>query len=371
MAAQQEFNLTRAAYFGRRFILFGSITLVALVIGRFVLTAGVAYWIATHPEAPPPPTVGFGLLPPVAFPAQTSDDKPGNYSIEIPSSRMPVFSDRAKVFLMNRSTIDLFTDQKANQVAASYGFVFSPTPLTDTMSRWSKTQPLQATLEMNIKNLNFEIRTNYLSQPQLLGTRNLPSPQDAAQVVKSYINAAQGVAGDIATASGQVKYVRSLGGDLTTAEANADADFLQVDIRRMPVDGDKPFFTPTGADGVIHAIVSGSFTGKDRVVEMKYFYQPIDYAERHTYPLRTVESAWQLVQAGEAYVAQKPTSATAVIRNISLGYYEDPEEEEYMQPIYVFEGDDGFIAYVPALQSQYYQSSQNSDPATADDAASE
>jgi hypothetical protein len=311
-----------------------------------------------NPKPPPPPTVGFGILPPIRFPAQSSLDKPQSYDLQVPQSRFNNYGDRAKVFLMLYSSIGLFTDQRAKEIAANYGFMFNPTTLSDTKYRWTKTQPLQATLEMDIVNLKFEIKTDYLSRAELLRRTELPTRTESVNLVKSFINSGQSLPSDLATASGEVKYLRSVGGELEEAVALSDADFAQVDIRRAPVDGRYPFFTPKGYRGAVHAILTGALSGKDQIVELSYSYQPIDYTERHTYPLRSLDSAWAIVQAGEAYIANKGTSDVAVIRDVQLGYYDDTQDQDYMQPIYVFEGDGGFMAYVPALQPQYYQTEQ-------------
>jgi|GEM_PF-195337 len=355
MATEQGINLTRAAYIGRQTIKFGSITLVTLIIGRFLLSSGIHFWIATHPKAPPPPTAGFGALPPIRFPTQAQTDKPSAYQLQIPESRLPSFGDRAKVFLMIRSSIGLFTDQKAKQIAASYGFVFQPRVLSETSYRWTKTQPLQSTLEMNVQNFTFDLKTDYLSHAELLSSKNVPSADGAEQVIKSFVNSGQSLPSDLATASAEVKFLKYSGGDLTEAIAVSDADFVQADLRRTPVDGNKPFFTSKGDLGAVHAILTSALSGRDQVVEMTYHYQQIDYNERQTYPLRSVSSAWQLIQAGEGYIANKGSADTAVIRNVRLGYYDDVEEQDYMQPIYVFEGDDGFLGYVPAVDPRFYQ----------------
>jgi hypothetical protein len=364
MANEQGMNLTRAAYLGRQTIKFGAIFLVSLIIGRFVVTAAWNYWVATHPPAPPPPTVGFGILPDINFPAQTSADKPASYILEIPPSRLPRFGDRAKVFLMLRSSIGLFTDQKAREMAANYGFVFAPSKLSEKEYRWTKTQPIQATLDMNIENFTFDLTTDYLSRVELLSQRNIPDEEAAITVVRSFVIAGQPLPPDLATAAGEIKYLRSEGGELSEAVALSDADFAQVDIRRLPIDGNKAFYSPEGYQGAIHAVLTGALTGQNQIVEMSYHYQEVDYAERHTYPIRSIDSAWQIVQAGEAYVADKGTFENAIIRDIKIGYYDDFSEQDYMQPIYVFEGDGGFLAYVPAIDPQYYQSAQATDSTT-------
>ena len=197
--AEQPFNLTRAAFLGRQIIKFGSITLVALIIGRVVFTTGYAYYKMLYPDPPPPPTAGFGLLPPIRFPEQTSADKPTSYEIEIPQSRMPQLGDRARVYLMQRSSLSLLADQRAKEIAANYGYVFPPTILSNTLYRWTKSTPLQATLQMNIQNFSFDLTTDYLSRAELLANKNLPDEAAAVGILKSFVNGGQPLPRDIAT----------------------------------------------------------------------------------------------------------------------------------------------------------------------------
>jgi len=36
-----------------------------------------------------------------------------------------------------------------------------------------------------------------------------------------------------------------------------------------------------------------------------------------------------------------------------LGYFDDFQFQPYLQPIYVFAGDDDFLGYVPAISSEF------------------
>ena len=355
MEKNEPINLTRTAYVGRQTIKFSIIFLVVLIVGRTFWSAFSAYWTATHPPAPPPPTVGFDRLPPLRFPIKTDKEKPSSYQLEMANGRLPLFPDRAKVFLMPRPAPSLLADQRAKQIAANYGYVFAPTILNARTYRWSKSAPLQATLEMDILNNNFSIQTNYLTKPELLVQKNLPDDPRATQLVRSAVAAGQELPVDIATPSGQITYLKSLGRDTGPAVSFSDADFEQVDINRAALDNRWPFYTPGGTIGVIHGIVTGSLSGRDGVVELQYRYHPMDYKQVQTYPLRTAQQAWQMLQAGEGYVAQKGQFETAVVRDIVLGYYDDFEEQEYMQPIYIFLGDGGFMGYVPAVDPKWIQ----------------
>src|SRR5690349_7238581 len=123
-------TLTTFTYLGRQGLKFGGILLVALIVGRTFLTAFTAYWKATHPAPPPPPTVGFGLLPAIRFPDQPLESRPKSYTLETATGRFPDFGDRAKVFFMPLNSPSLLDDERAKATAARFGFVFEPERLS-------------------------------------------------------------------------------------------------------------------------------------------------------------------------------------------------------------------------------------------------
>jgi hypothetical protein len=346
-------TLTQVAYVSRQTVKFGLIFLVLFMVGRTFLSAFSAYWIATHPAPPPPPTVGFGLLPPLKFPARTQAEKPTSYQMETASGSWPSFGDRAKVFLMTKSVASLLDDEKAKAIAASFDFVFTPEVISSEVYRFAKTQPLSSTLELQIRTHDFTLTTDYLSHPELLTAKNVPDQSTAIEEVKSALSSAELLGKDLATSSGETVYLKALGTQLTPALSFSDADFAQVDLYRTPIDNQFRFYTPAGNKANIHAIVTGA--GTQRLVELNYHYQQIDYTQVHTYPLRSVQTAWKLLQSNEGFVATKGTADAAIVRKVSLGYYDDAQEQEYLQPIYVFEGDGGFIGYVSAIDPTYVQ----------------
>jgi hypothetical protein len=50
---------------------------------------------------------------------------------------------------------------------------------------------------------------------------------------------------------------------------------------------------------------------------------------------------------------------------VSLGYYDPLDKQEFLQPIYIFEGDQKFMAYVPAVTDIDLQPATTSDTTTA------
>jgi hypothetical protein len=352
-----SFNLTQMTKVGRVVVKGVILTLVGLMVGRVLVTSAYNYWKATHPEPPPPPTVGFGVLPTLQFPAQLAAEKPLSYLLETPTGTFPKFADRAKVYLMTHPEPSLLADENAKKAANKLGFATEPEVVNSSFYRWTKTEPLLTTLDLDINTLHFSLSTDYLSRPDILYTTQLPTNFDAVRDVKSFLSSAGLLPADIATSSGTVKMLKATGSSFTPAVSLSDASVLQVDLHRTPIDETFSFFTPDDNPGTISSIV-GSGGIHNSILKFAYAHHTIDYSQVHTYPIRSPDSAWQLLKAGEGYIAHKGTVDQAVIRKVELGYFDTPEQQSYMQPIYVFSGDDDFLGYVSAVDPKFIQVSR-------------
>lgn len=352
-------TLTKVTRIGRNVVKYGVVTLVFLMVGRVVLAASVAYWKATHPPKPPEPTAGFGLLPPIEFPTQNETDKPKSYKLETATGGFPEFGDRKIVYLMKKNSPNLLDSENAKQVANRYGFSGEPEELSSKRYRWTKNQPFITTLDLDIVDYNFKYETDFLNRPELILETDLPTDFDSVQQVRTFLGSGSLAPADTATSAGKITYLKALGGTLKTAVSISDADFIQVDLNRYPIAGQYEIYTPDAKTGVISAILYGGRSGSG-VLKMIRQYFEIDYSLSHTYYIRSPQSAWQTLQSGEGYIANKGTAEPAVIRNVELGYFESFEFQQYFQPIYVFKGDGDFIGYVSAIDPRFILQGGNS-----------
>jgi hypothetical protein len=319
---------------------------------KMLVSAFISYWKATHPAPPPPPTVGFGKIPKIPFPEEAIEEKPDSYVLETPTGRTPSFGDRAKVFFMPLSKPSLLADEEVKQIASRYDFESEPEALDATHYRWTRTQPIETTFEIDLKNYNFELRTDYLTRSELLDDSRLPDDYEAVSQVKSFLSRADLLPKDVATNSGQITYLKALSGERVEAVSLSDADFLQVDLDRYPIDGKFGMYTPNGEEGAISAVMTGALENKYSIVEMDYRYQPVDYTQVETYPLLPANQAWQQLKKGQGHIVSS-VEGEAVVRDIFLAYFDSFQEQQYLRPIYVFTGDDDFMAYVSALDPRY------------------
>ncbi len=352
-----SFSLTKMTRIGRVAVKGTIITLVGLMVGRMVVTAGYNYWKATHPDPPPPPTAGFGILPSLQFPSQLTTEKPTSYVLETPTGKFSSFGDRAKVFLMTHPDPSLLADENARRVAAKLGFVGEPEIIGSSFYRWTKSEPLLTTLDLDINTLHFTVTTDYLSRPDILYASQLPTNFDAVKNVKSFLSSSGLLPSDAATSSGTVAMLKASGTDFVKAVSLSDANVLQVAIHRSPIDDAYAVFTPNDNKGTISGIV-GSEGVDNSILEFSFAHHTVDYAQMHTYFIRSPEAAWQVLKAGEGYIAHKGTTDQAVIRSVELGYYDSSDEQSYLQPIYVFSGDDDFLGYVSAIDPKFIQTNR-------------
>lgn len=351
-------NLTNVTYMGRLVVKYGAILLVLLMVGRFALTSFIGFWQAINPPPPPPPTVGFGLLPQVEFPQQLAGNKPSRYELETKTGTLPNLGDRAKVFLMPQSETSLFNDQETKKVANVFGYVFEPQILDTRTYRFIRTQPVNGVFEIDIVDKTFSLKTNTLSRPELLINSQLPDVSSAVTSVKSLLTSSGLLTDDIATVSGEVVFLKLNGDQLVPVLSLSDAQFARVDLMRTPIDGQYLVATPEGGKGTVSAVLGGNLKGPSGLVEMWYQHYPIDYSFYETYPLRSTQNAWEVMQSGEGYIAGGQSLETAVIRHISLGYFDSFESQEFFQPIYIFAGDEGFLGYVSAVDPLQVQKLQ-------------
>ena len=102
-------------------------------------------------------------------------------------------------------------------------------------------------------------------------------------------------------------------------------------------------------------LFSGARELGKRLIEVNYNYSSIDPETFSTYPLKTVASVWQEMQSGAGHLAnlgQNP-EGNITIRQIYLAYYDSQEPQNFLQPVFVFEGDKNFIGYVPAIDHKW------------------
>lgn len=344
-------TLTYASITARKTIRYMIYGIIFLIVGRILLNSTIALYKKIFPPAPDPATVSFGKLPKLPFPEKKKVNL--TFGIETSDGTIPTFPLTTNVYFMPKKSANLLSLDFAKENAKKLGFNPESQQISDSLYRFNhKTAP--ATLETDIVTGAFSISFDLHADSSPLSVK--PSqPEVALSTIKSFLSSANLLPADL---SGPTKheFLKTQAGGFIPALSLSDANLIRVDLFRKEYNK-LPVLTNSPDYSNVWFMVSGlRERGKD-VMAGEYHYFPVDETKSSTYPLKTGDFAWQEFSSGNYYPASLGGTVEGdniKIRKIYLAYYDSGVYTEFMQPIYVFEGDKNFVAYIPAVTADYY-----------------
>jgi hypothetical protein len=143
------------------------------------------------------------------------------------------------------------------------------------------------------------------------------------------------------------KYLKIVNGRLTIADSQNDAQFTRLDLMQKNIDNDYGIYYPGLTESTMYFIFRSE--GSPRMVDASFAHFIQDLEVSSTYPIKTPLEAYQDLEDGNAYVFNENEGSDPVdITDVKLGYYAGAENQQYLLPIYVFEGKN-FTGYVQAI----------------------
>ncbi len=357
-------TLTETAYYARNFIKYGLLTLFGLVIVRGAIIISVRIYKDVFPPPPPPPTVKYGKLP--RLPISQFPNLPTTITYKLETLDGSASADnlrgvknpapgQAKVFVMPQGAPNLLSIERSKERAIALGFREDPELLDNSIYRF-RNELAFATLDVHATTQTFHYIYSWQGNQSILG--NPPrSTDDAQRTLENYLNSAGILADDLKNGKALFKFMRANGTGLSEVSSLSDADFVRVDLFRQDLDN-LPIYTSNPAEGSVWGIVTGAGKLQGQIIEVVYRYFPVERQEFATYPIKSSAQAWQELGQGKGFVVSlgDNSNGNITIRRIYLAYLDVTlNPVRFMQPIYVFEGDNDFVAYVPAVADEWMQ----------------
>lgn len=340
-------TLTDVAYHTRKGLKYFGFGMLGFIFLRIAITYGIKAYLILNPPPPPPPTRGFGLIPPLQFP-----DNPGysyQFDLQTPNLSLPNFSDRAKVFHIEGKKATLMASEDAKQTAMRMKFFSEPKKIDEVTYEFKRGIPSPLTLKMNIITGAFDLNYQWQTDTGILFDKTLPGKDETISRAISFVSSIGAPSEDIDFINGTIRYYKAKGTRMVIALSLSEADFVKADFYRNPIDEFK-VLTAKPEDGIISLIFSGSKNVDKQIVSAKYNYYKLNYLDPQTYALKPIGIAWEELKKGNGFIASYNGEAeTIAIRRINLAYFDSESYQEFMQPIYVFYGDNNFVGYVRAL----------------------
>ncbi|OGG08975.1 hypothetical protein A2154_05270 [Candidatus Gottesmanbacteria bacterium RBG_16_43_7] len=348
-------TLTETAYYTRRTINWTILGIIAYFILRLTWAILVFIYFILFPPKPPPPNHAFGVLPKIQFPQSVSRPSDLKFRLETIEGTVPTASESASVYFMPKSPANLLALTRTQTFAQRLGL--NPEPIQESKNIYIFKDPDLSlrTLRYDIVSNNFVLRYAYELDPLVFDQKNLPNDPKAITDAQSILKGYNLYVNDYKNGTTRITYLQLVGNKLLPILSRVEADALRVDFFRKPI-GDMKVFTADPDLGLINFLYSGNPNTIKQLMEFNYTYWPIDYDTVGTYEMKRSQDAWQELVSGGGFIARYPrTGSTAVVRTMHLGYYDSYQPQTYLQPIFVFEGDDGFLGYVPAVSLKWVE----------------
>lgn len=317
------------------------------------MDAGIVIYKKIFPAPPPTPTVKYGKLTKIPFPENGITAKL-TYSLETPEGGLPTnIPNQARVYFIPKVSPNLLSLDNAKATAQALNFSSTPQQISDTIYLFPNPKAPVA-LQMNIVTGTFSISYNLAADKSPISNKP-PIAEVAASQFRSILSSANILPADL-TGPTTSKYLKLSKGQLTTALSLSESDMVKVNLFRKNYN-DLPSVTGVPDQANIWAMISGSGNRDQEIIAAEYHYYSVDESLYSTYPIKTPSEALSELQNGQAFIAAlglNKDGDSLKIRRVYLAYFDPGSVTEFYQPIYVFEGDNGFIAYLPAVTSAYY-----------------
>lgn len=341
-------SLTDASLFSRKAFVWLIIGIAVVVV--FLVFLGIFKNIknSIFPPPPLPTTVSFGKLPKIDFDRGFGAGANVVWDLQTISGGFENLGDSAKVFALGYEASSFGTTEKMSQRAKAVGFENSPAELSPGVYKFVDANDSNRELTVDSISGNFTLETDYINNQEIIASH--PKDEKAAVEVASNFFDDYGISlADYPDDKIVTKKMRLDGTKLSAVNSLAGANLVQVDFLRQDLDN-VPVYWYKDNDAGISALVWGR-----EVVYAKANPAPILKQKFASYPLRGTAVAFEDLKGGAGSFNKIVDSKQITILKVSLGYVEDENVDDFLQPVYVFEGLDGLKAYVAAVDEKWLQ----------------
>ncbi|EKD91493.1 MAG: hypothetical protein ACD_30C00003G0004 [uncultured bacterium] len=334
-------TLTQTADLTKKSLIFGAIFLF-LLIASWV---GYMYYInfVYIPPPPPetPPDVFFGKLPKLKITEASNSAGSYAYTLDTDTGSLPRDIPKIfKVYPIASLGTDLLAPDRSKALANKLGFITGPEMQSLTQYLFLDENGGDMVVSLESGNFRFNHRESTESA-NLTMTNNFSDPERLTKDFKDFLLPMDLLKEQLRDGRSEVFYEKP-----SINESNfATITLWQEDVDKIPL------VTEKFEEGLIKGVINKRSDNRQKVLILDYVFWPIDILNGHTYPILTPEEAYDKLQTQQGFVIKKPLGLKVSITKVYLGYFLSREFQPFLQPVFVFEGDE-FVAFVPALRDE-------------------
>lgn len=301
----------------------------------------------------PKPISVDAVFGPIKLPEIQASPAPGKIDITLDTvDGQPVTAtDSAKVYSIPPTASKFGFNEKIYLMAKTFGFDTTVTRHKLSGTTASFNDSVQS-LTIDITNFNFTYEYDVKKDPQIFQNVSLPQAKAVEEKAADFLRSVGRYPEELTKGQMHTTYYtynpasNRLSPVKRTQEANvAEVDFYRPDVDSFPIVSPKYF---TSQNYVI--VVFNELGFKPIKAQVKFFEKSEEQVG--LYPVKTGVAAYTDLQEGKAFIVSG-NPQNVVIKKMFLGYFDPDNYQPYLEPVYVFLGDNDFVAYVPAIIPEY------------------
>lgn len=346
-------TLTETAYYARKGVNWGITALIAFFVLKALFGAFIDYWNRAHPKIPPA-NVAFNKIPSPKFPPSDISGQNFSFTIQTIEGKLPSLPLIGNVLpTVQTTTRSLLSFERMKAQAGKLGFRGEPTSTGPNFWHFTDANYPLRTLEIHELNNNFRISYDYAFDPGIFQEKSSFTKEQAIQEAKGYLTNLGLFNTDLSGGSQQGILLRLENNILMPTQSPSETDAIRVNFYRKDLNK-TPVLPASFSKTPVSVLIANVSDSNKRILEVNYNYSLIEVNNVGTYPLRTVNQAYEDLRSEQGYISSLDAGITSVIiRKAYLAFLEPESDEKYLQPVFVFQGDNNFIGYVPAITPEW------------------
>ncbi len=371
-----------------------AIGIAGIVFIVILIRVGIMVKNYYFPPKVDPPTQVYGLLPSLQFPQNVVDSN-FTYTLQTTTGELPTdLPDRLSIFPVIHNAPNFLNLDKVKAKVNALDFT-SPDgqtavpeiQLTNPYYEWDELKGYNRKIIFNINSYDFKMTSDYLSSLKVISANYISNELSAIETAQEFLATAGLTPKDI-----DLKKTNSInnsasfvtfpqlfsvqsgiqGNTLVKTTSLSKAHVIRVDFYQKDVEYEMntgeaaefkpkinlklPILYPNPPNSTMNLWVA-SGPSKAIVTQAFFTHQSVKLDDvTATYRIKTPSVAFSEVKDGSSYIAAySGTDNNILIKNVFLAYYLGEDPQDYLMPVYVFEGNNGFFAYVSAVADNQIQ----------------
>lgn len=234
------------------------------------------------------------------------------------------------------------------------GFTGEGNALSDVIYVWNYPKVEGRQITFNTITESFTMTTK-IASPSAFFTDPPPASVDAINIAKEFITRMALMPKDLDETKTKITFLKFQNSAFVKTTSLSQSDVVQIDFYRKPVSNSFILY-PNPEQSLLSFRIKNARDRDLEVIEAHYAYKQINMSNPSTYPIKSAQEAFEELKLGSGYIARETnTQGSIAIAKVYTAYYEGNDDSPYLLPIFVFEGNNGFLAFVEAVKAEWLQ----------------